>query len=402
MEYGHIAKINDWLLDQGLRGLGEADLLAGFCERLRDAGIGIAQGAVFIDTLHPVLESQGFYWHANKTDEVEQQVFSRRESEDNAKRWRSSPFHFMSDNGLSELRIALDCQGEARFSILDDLKQEGHSDYLALIHQLSDKDAIGEMDSIYSRWSTRRPGGFAASDLEALRKLVPVLALGVKSATLRKIANSLVEVYLGSDPGRRVLEGRIARGTVESIHTVLWYSDMENYTSLSEAVDSSKLIAMLNDYSEAVISAVYGAGGDVLKLIGDGTLAIFNHVDQNLAAAAALRARDDLQRRLSELNERRREDGQAITSAYVALHVGEVFYGNVGSDQRLDFTVIGPAVNEVCRISSTCRAVGHSFVVSQEFAALLSEPDRAHFADLGPFQLKGVTNAKRLYARKPS
>ncbi|WP_234716851.1 adenylate/guanylate cyclase domain-containing protein [Ensifer adhaerens] len=357
---------------------------------------------MFIDTLHPVLESQGFYWHANKTDEVEQQVFSRRESEDNAKRWRSSPFHFMSDNGLSELRIALDCQGEARFSILDDLKQEGHSDYLALIHQLSDKDAIGEMDSIYSRWSTRRPGGFAASDLEALRKLVPVLALGVKSATLRKIANSLVEVYLGSDPGRRVLEGRIARGTVESIHTVLWYSDMENYTSLSEAVDSSKLIAMLNDYSEAVISAVYGAGGDVLKLIGDGTLAIFNHVDQNLAAAAALRARDDLQRRLSELNERRREDGQAITSAYVALHVGEVFYGNVGSDQRLDFTVIGPAVNEVCRISSTCRAVGHSFVVSQEFAALLSEPDRAHFADLGPFQLKGVTNAKRLYARKPS
>ncbi|MGH6806231.1 MAG: adenylate/guanylate cyclase domain-containing protein, partial [Ensifer adhaerens] len=147
---------------------------------------------------------------------------------------------------------------------------------------------------------------------------------------------------------------------------------------------------------------VYGAGGDVLKLIGDGTLAIFNHVDQNEAAAAALRARDDLQRRMSELNERRREDGQAITSVYVALHVGEVFYGNVGSDQRLDFTVIGPAVNEVCRISSTCRAVGHSFVVSQEFAALLSEPDRSHFADLGPFQLKGVTNAKRLYARKPS
>ncbi|MDI7864502.1 adenylate/guanylate cyclase domain-containing protein [Rhizobiaceae bacterium n13] len=397
MDQYQINSVNDWLLDQGLRGLDETSLISGFCARLRNHGIDIIQAVIYLDTLHPVQEARGFIWDADTACGLEQRVFSRSNSDDNAQRWSGGPFHYMLQVGLSELHLPLDYDGEPRFNVLRDLGQEGHTDYFALIHQMSD-DAIGEMDGIYSRWSTSRPGGFTVADLDALRKLAAALALAIKSAALRRIANSLVEVYLGRDPGQRVLEGRIARGTVESIHTVLWYSDMANYTSLSETVHSSELIAMLNDYSEAVISAVYAAGGDVLKLIGDGTLAIFNHADPKQAAAAALRARADLQARIAALNTRRESDRLATTSVYLALHVGEVFYGNIGSDERLDFTVVGPAVNEVCRMSAKCREIGRSFVLSDDIVSMLSGSDRDGMGDIGLYQLKGVSSPKRLYS----
>jgi adenylate cyclase len=173
---------------------------------------------------------------------------------------------------------------------------------------------------------------------------------------------------------------------------------MANYTSLSETVHSSELIAMLNDYAEATISGIHHCGGDVLKLIGDGVLAIFNRADAKEAADAAFQARRKLAENLSLLNERRRGLGLATTSIYLGLHFGEVFYGNIGSDERLDFTVIGPAVNEVCRIAASCRALGRSLLVSENFRALLADRDADYLADVGTFQLKGVRNPRRLYA----
>ncbi|MBB4188086.1 adenylate cyclase [Sinorhizobium terangae] len=394
-----VRRISDWLLEQGLLGLDEAGLVRGFCERCCGQGLDLVQAAIFLDTLHPVLESRGFLWNAEETDAIRHREFSRHQSEDNSRLWQVSPFKYMLENALSEMHIPLDYTGEPRFTILDDLRLEGHTDYFAQIHRLSGKDAIGEMDSLYSRWSTKAPGGFSSDDLRALRSLVPALALAIKAASLKWVAQSLVEVYLGRDAGHRVLEGRIARGKVGSIHTVLWYSDMANYTALSEQVHSSDLIPLLNDYAEAVISSVHAAGGDVLKLVGDGTLAIFTGADRSEAALAALKAEAELEERIATLNAARLAQETAITSVYLALHVGEVFYGNVGSDERLDFTVIGPAVNEVCRIASTCRLANRSLLVSSAFVELLPPAERSAFETIGSFHLKGVREPRELFAR---
>lgn len=398
MDTSTITKIQLWLIEQGLLGRAETELLAGFCERCRKHGVDIVQAALFVDTLHPVLESWGFFWDAENGEAESQRQYSRYDAEEHAEKWRGSPFHHMLQQGQRELRLPLYTQPLADFAILAELRDQGHSDYLAMIHPLSGTDTIGEMDNLYSRWSTSRPGGFSASDLEAFRSLVPGLALAIKTAALRRIAQSLVSVYLGRDPGQRVLEGRIARGTVKSINTVLWYSDMANYTALSEQAESGELIALLNDYAEAAITSIYRNGGDVLKLIGDGTLAIFSAPSLSDAAAAALAARRALAERLVELNASRTAAGYAVTTIYLSLHVGEVFYGNIGSDERLDFTVIGPAVNEVCRIASACTGLGQSLLVSSDFLALLPEPERAHFQSVGVHALKGVREPKELYA----
>lgn len=399
MDDVQIRTISDWLIEEGLLGLDETGLLEGFCERCRERGLDLVQAAIFLDTLHPVLESRGFVWNAEETDATKQREYSRYQSEHNSRLWSVSPFNHMLESGISEIHLPLDYTGEPRFTILDDLRLEGHTDYFALIHRLSGKDAIGEMDSLYSRWSTRAPGGFSSDDLRALRSLVPALALAIKAASLKRIAQSLVEVYLGRDAGQRVLEGRIARGKVESINAVLWYSDMANYTALSEQVHSGDLIPMLNDYAEAVISSVHAAGGDVLKLVGDGTLSIFTGADRRQAALAALKAEAELEERIAALNAARLAQETAITSVYLALHVGEVFYGNVGSDERLDFTVIGPAVNEVCRIASTCRLANRSLLVSSAFVELLPPAERSGFETIGSFHLKGVREPRELFAR---
>ena len=190
-----------------------------------------------------------------------------------------------------------------------------------------------------------------------------MLGLAIKSTSLARVAASLVETYLGRDAGRRVLAGRMSRGSVDKIHAVLWFSDIRGYTALSEDMASDQLIPLLDDYAEAVISAVHGAGGDVLKLIGDGVLAIFAADDPAAASRSALQAEAALQLNLAALKERRAAAQMPVASIYVGIHIGDVFYGNIGSKDRLDFTVVGEAVNETSRISSMCSSVGRDDAV---------------------------------------
>ncbi len=148
----------------------------------------------------------------------------------------------------------------ADFSVLEELRQEGQTDWLAMVQRFDKEAAIGEMDCFMSRWTTARPGGFADADLAALRRLVPVLGLAIKSASLARVAQSLVEAYLGRDAGRRVLQGKVSRGAAERINAVIWFSDMQGYTSLSERIESDQLIPLLNDYAEVAITAVHARG----------------------------------------------------------------------------------------------------------------------------------------------
>ena len=176
------------------------------------------------------------------------------------------------------------------FASIEELKAEGETDYIAFVHRFAKDSVIGQMDCVFSYWTTRNPHGFSDADLAALRRLVPTFALGIKCASLGRIAGTLVEVYLGRDAGQRVLSGRISRGVAEQINTVLWFSDLRGYTTIADTTSPDTIIPLLNDYAEAVISAIHEAGGDVLKLIGDGVLAVFNMDDPADACRRALRS----------------------------------------------------------------------------------------------------------------
>jgi adenylate cyclase len=193
----------------------------------------------------------------------------------------------------------------------------------------------------------------------------------------------------------------MSRGTAEMISAVLWFSDLRGYTSISESASPDQILPLLNDYAEAVISAVHGCGGDVLKLIGDGTLAIFKGGDSAEACRSALRAEADLRNKIEALNARRQEQNQPVTSVYLGLHIGDVFYGNIGSRERLDFTVIGPAVNEVGRIASMCRSVDRHVLLSSSFVETLPHEERSRFVSVGRYALRGSNRPQELFTLDP-
>lgn len=388
----------NWLAGAGLSGVAETDLVRGFCERSRAAGLELSRGIVFIDTLHPVFEGRGFRWsdvESNESDLFEYESTSEGEAAEN---WRRSPFYTMLQTGQNELCIDSD---DEHFKMTTKLVGDGHRHFATFIHRFGDAGIIGEMDCVYSLWCMRHENGFNEDTLGAMRDLVPLLGLAVKSAAHARIARTIGHVYLGRDAAERVLSGRISRGVADRINAVLWFSDLRGSTAISEAMDPTEIIPFLNDYADAAISAIHDEGGDVLKLMGDGVLAIFNEDDMGAARRAALRAENQFRKNIQVLNERRASENRPTTSAYVGLHVGEVFYGNIGSEERLDFTVVGPAVNEVSRIASMCRTIERELLVSSAFLAGINPPGSAHFVSTGRYALRGIGRAEELYTLDP-
>jgi adenylate cyclase len=392
-------EIGAWVIAAGLAGAIEPELLRGFCERAVAAGLPLARALVLIDTLHPVHEGRVFRWRRDPAPDERTVVEYGRTSEggEAAENWRQSPFYHLLETGGSALRRRLARGDPAEFPVVEELRAQGQTDYLALVHRFAADGVIGEMDCVCSSWSTDAPAGFADGQVEALTRLVPTLALAVKCASLARIAGTLVETYLGRDAGRRVLSGRIARGVADRIGAVLWFSDLRGFTRITDTAPPEQVIPLLNDYAEAILSAVHEAGGDVLKLIGDGALAIFTADDPAQACRSALAAEALMRERVAALNARRAAAGLPVTQPYLGLHVGEVFYGNIGSPDRLDFTVVGPAVNEASRVAAMCRAAERDVLLSAAFAAAAREEDRAGFVSVGRYALRGVARAQELF-----
>jgi adenylate cyclase len=401
MDLTHRLRLMNWLVSQGLTGLPEKDMVRGFCERCRAEGLDLSRGLVFIDTLHPIFEGHGFRWNDTEIDESDIFEYGSTSEGAPAENWRRSTFNHLLETGGDELRINLADCASLDFSIIDDLAAKGHRHFVAFVHRFGEAGTIGQMDCVYSYWLTRRADGFAEQDLAALRDLVPVLGLAIKSAAHVDIARTLGRVYLGRDASEQVLRGRIARGVTERINAVLWFSDLRGSTAISEKLTPDEIIPFLNDYAQAAIDAIHDEGGDVLKLIGDGVLAMFTNPDMMLARRAALRAEHRLRGNMISLNARRSETGRPTTSAYVGLHVGEVFYGNIGSEDRLDFTVVGPAVNEVSRIASMCSSVDRELLTSSDFRTGLDTAGRAYLVSTGRFALRGIGRAQDLYTLDP-
>jgi adenylate cyclase len=392
-----IIRISRRLADDGNKGEDFSELVAEFCRQCNAAGLEISYALALIDTLHPDFEGSAFEWsdsepHADRVTEY------RFTNEGHAKEtWEASVFHHLIETGQDEAHLAFAKGAPTDFYRTDELRDEGHTDYLAMMHRFTPGGSIGQMDCFYSAWTTRKPDGFSDEDLAALRQLLPTLALAVKSVCSLGIVRTLANVYLGQDAGAKVVSGQIIRGAVESIDAVIWYSDLKNFTGISDQADADQIIPFLNDYAGLVIDAIHRQGGSVLKLMGDGVLAIFKSADMRSACSRAMDAGADMRRELALLNERRDLKGEPTTGIYLGLHIGRVFYGNIGSLDRLDFTVVGPAVNEASRIAAMCRSIGHDAVVSDDFAAACHEDRRAKLVPLGEFSLRGVQDPKQLF-----
>ena len=393
--------ISEWVVAAGLAGESETALLDGFCTRAVAAGLPLARGLVLIDTLHPVHEGRGFRWDRDDNAEVELIEYGSTSDGEAAAAWQASPFYYLLQIGGSVLRVPLRIGEDGRFMRDAGYAEGGMTEYVAIINRFAPEGAIGDMDCVYSQWTTDRPGGFADDEVARLVALMPPLALAVKCVSLGRIAGTLVETYLGRDAGHRVLSGRIGRGVAETISAALWYSDLRDFTRITDRVAPEQLIPFLNDYAEAAISTIHDHGGDVLKLIGDGILAVFTAENTEAACGHAMEAEAELRLRLARLNQRRGFEGQPTTEIYLGLHVGEVFYGNIGSADRLDFTVVGPAVNEVSRIAAMCRSVDQPLLVSEAFADAMAEPARLQLVSAGRYALRGVARPQHLFTRDP-
>jgi adenylate cyclase len=384
--------IADWMVSAALAGESEIAILAGMCERLNAAGLSLVRASVANDLLDPTFDARGVLWTRERGGFDE--GFLRREEV--ADTWLLSPFRMLVESGEPMLRRRLDAayrRGE--FPILDRLQDEGARDYLALLSRVGEGVVLGEGEGIVASWTTDAPGGFTDADVARLRGLLPLLTLVITMRTVHRTARTLLTTYLGSDAAERVLAGNVVRGRAEPIQSVVWYSDLTGFTRIADAAGPAATLALLNDYAEAQVEEIEAQGGHVLKFIGDGILAIFPHEDTAVACRRALNAADRQQRRIRALNAKREAAGLPVTSTHVALHVGELLYGNLGSERRLDFTVLGPAVNEVARIEALCASLDREIVVSSAFAQ--AAPDvRERLVSLGRYAMKGVAQPQEL------
>jgi adenylate cyclase len=227
MTEAEIAKLASWLAKAGLEGKMETLLLEGFCSRAAAAGLPLMRVILFIDTLHPIHEGRAFRWE-REIPQATLTEYGRTAEGEAAERWRSNPFFRMLTEGESVMRRRIPAEGDLEFPMFAEYREASITDFLAIINRFAEDGAIGEMDCVYSAWTTDRPDGFTDEEIGALKRLAPFLGLAIKSASLARIAATLVETYLGRDAGRRVLRGRIERGVADRIKTVLWFSDLRN------------------------------------------------------------------------------------------------------------------------------------------------------------------------------
>jgi len=394
-------EITLWLSREGYQGTDEGEVIAGFCERCNDKGLRIGRALAIIDTLHPDFEGRSFHWDSADLEMEPVREYETISDDHGRQAWQSSVFYHLMTTDVDEVHRPFARGAATDYANMPELKAAGHTDYLAMIHRFTEGGRVGEMDAFFSSWSTRAAEGFSDDDLRALRILVPTLALAIKCASSIRIISTLAEVYLGRDAGEKVVSGRINRGEVEKIEAVIWFSDLHNYTSISDRTEPEHIIPFLNDYAELVVGAIHDHGGSVLKLIGDGVLAIFRSGDRQADCVAALDAERAVHRNLSELNARRLAAGMPATEVYLGLHVGDVLYGNIGSRGRLDFTVVGPCVNQVSRISSLCTSVDRDVLMSRDFVDACPPERSADMVSLGRYALRGVGRATELFTIDP-
>jgi adenylate cyclase len=390
-----LTELARWIVAEGLNGTPETQLLPELGARFNAAGLPLLRVNIYQPTLHPIIGGHLFIWW--RGDSVARQEDWNRRVNDTASDGSLHPFERMIATAAQELRFRLDRDDAySGLPLLSDFRKRGGTDYFAMQTEFGKGSILGPLDRILSSWLSDSPAGFSEPDLAAIAHLAPPLALAIKATSAYRIADTVLSTYLGRDAGRRVLSGAIERGSGESVHAALWMCDLKGFTRLADTTPRDRLLAMLDEYFEAVVTVVHGCGGQVLKFLGDGLLAIFRLADDATSCAAALDAAERVLHQVAELTAARSADGLPVSELAVALHLGEVMYGNIGARDRLDFTVVGPAVNELSRLEEMCRVLERNLVISSAFAgAARQSTDR--LVSLGRYALRGVSKPQELF-----
>lgn len=300
----------------------------------------------------------------------------------NTQAYQNSPVRVLFGDAEG-LRQRLDIDGDFEFGIYDTLRQEGFTDYVGLPLLLTNGQRLA------SSWVTDRPGGFTTDDLKQLNDLIPILAMNAEIRMNKRIAKNLLNTYVGRYAGERILAGDITRGSGATIRAAIWTCDMRGFSSLSERWDRDHLIDCLNHYFDVMAQPVEEHGGEILKFIGDAMLAVFP-LEHPSACHRAFDAAMEAQAGMRELNQKRVANGYEELGYGIALHVGDVMYGNIGSSNRLDFTVIGPAVNIASRLEELSKELRRRFLVSKDFFSMCDR-SKAELVSVGNFRLRGVS-----------
>jgi len=386
------------LLEAAVAGCRPPELLEAYCTALLGAGVPLVRAAVGADLLHPLLDAAVVRWTRGQGTVVEQ---SERDRPGEDEEWQASPFYRLATADERMLRRRVERgEGPDEFPMLAEVAAQGVTDYLALRIRLGPNVTLGETDDLFSSWASDRPGGFAEEHVALIRELEPLAPFVFASALNTVTATGLLATYLGGDAAARVLGGAIERGRAETVEAVIWYSDLEGFTRLSDTLPRQDLLGLLNGYAEILVDAIEAEGGQVLKFMGAGILATFRQPDTCDACRAALKAWAEARRLTAALGAARAASGLPTTRPYLALHVGEVLYGNIGGRGRLDFTVLGPAVNEAARIASLCRQLDQQAVLSEAFAAACGSW-RERLVGLGRYALRGVARPQALFTLDP-
>ena len=388
-------EISNWIVKAALAGREEVEILAGICERMVAAGTPLVRASVASNLLDPTIDARAARWLRAKGGVEE--AFPRTDDPAVEEDWRRSPFFALIESGKPMMRRRLDAtyrRGE--FPMLDQFQEEGVTDYVAFVSRIGKRVRLGEGEGIAVSWTTDAPNGFTDEQIAVLAGILPALTISVILWMTNRAARTLITTYLGSDAAARVLAGNIVRGRADPIRAVVWYSDLVGFTRISDTTNAATVLELLNDYAEAQVEEIEAHAGNVLKFTGDGILAIFPNDDTPVACRHALDAAAGQRSRIAALNQRRSASGLPVTDTHVALHVGELLYGNLGSARRLDFTVLGPAVNEAARIEALCGSLEQTIIVSSAFAEAAGDA-RNQLVSLGRYAMKGVARPQELF-----
>jgi adenylate cyclase len=380
--------IVDWILVESSRTMNGAALFDSLCWRLVGQGVPLWRTNLSIATLHPQIMGIGFRWWRDRgvTQEFRVKHGMERHSD-----YLESPMRRAIEDGVTQrYRLEGDSAAVEKFPLLKTFRDGGATDYLACPMHLF----VGRHRVV--TWATDRPGGFTDEHIAAIEAVLPALALVVESKTLQRVSAGLLDTYLGHTIGNHILNGEIFRGQGRHLRAALMAVDMRSFTAIADRMPGEELIRMLDDYFDAVAASVHGQGGEILKFVGDGVLAIFEPTGRSEqdAVTAALAAGEETLRRIDTANNNRAAVGQELIGLGIGLHLGDVIYGNVGAIDRLDFTTIGPAVNLVCRLEGLTKVLGRPLLVSESFAQAYGRP----LQSLGAQPVRGLSAPQEVFA----
>jgi adenylate cyclase len=386
-----------WLVEGGLVGTPMATTLNEFCGRLNAVGIRVARGRVTTATLHPLVRAESVIWkHGTIIEAGLQHDYLKRTA------WRESPFKYMIETQTACMtRRLVGPDARLDYPVLREFRDAGHTEWMGLLIGFgwTSNTRPGGWLGLICSWTTDGADGWTEFERRALAELSRTLALALKGSTGFAITRDLLTTYLGRDAAERVIAGQVQRGTVGKIDAGLLYADLRGFTDFAEVTEADLVATRLNVYLGCMSASVEGHGGQILKFLGDGLLAVFMSNGASTKAdvcKAAFEAARDILKRVARLNAEAVSQYEPPLAVDIGLHEGVVLYGNVGAAQRLDFTVIGPAVNEAARLESLCRELGTNLLISHSFYAQAGAL-QARMVSLGLQRLRGVREPREVF-----